>query len=412
MKAFANCGTGACAGPAGGAARRGEAVNLILNWTPTADHSPFYYAKAQGWYEKAGIDLTIEVGKGSGVSSLKVGSGGSPFGIADLATMLVAKSKGADVVALMSIYANTGQTFYWLKSYGVNGAKDFPDHKIGNPPGDASRVMWPAFAKAAGIAPDSVNFVNVGPTAKIAALKSHTVDIISDFYNEHDLKVIEFGADLGYVNWKDIGLNPYGNSLIVNGAYLEKNPKLVEDFVKISQKAFAACVADVAPCLKALLDQVSGLDKENQERQWERIKFLMTDDFTTTKALGWIDGERMKKDYELVQTYLGMEKPFDVEHGVLDEDARSLHQDGCEQGEEVRLLASFRDGPRASRRWHCAPRNLEIPGSMLARRPGMTTVPLTAATCPRSSPPWSASRGRPSSAPRGRPATSACPECR
>jgi NitT/TauT family transport system substrate-binding protein len=290
-----------------------ESVNLTLNWTPTADHSPFYYAKAQGWYEKAGIDLTIEIGKGSGVSALKVGSGGSPFGIADLATALVARGKGADVVAVMSIYANTGQTFYWLKSYGVNGVRDFPSHRIGNPPGDASRVMWPAFAKAAGIAPDSVNFVNVGPTAKIAALKSHTVDIISDFYNEHDLKVIEFGADLGYLNWKDIGLNPYGNSLIVNGAYLEKNPKLVEDFVKITQKAYAACVADAAPCLKALLDQVSGLDKENQERQWERIKFLMTDPFTTTKALGWIDGERMKQDYALVQTYLGMEKPFDVQ---------------------------------------------------------------------------------------------------
>ena len=83
--------------------------------------------------------------------------------------------------------------------------------------------------------------------------------------------------------------------------------------MRISQKAFAACVADVAPCLKALLDQVSGLDKENQERQWERIKFLMTDDFTTTKALGWIDPGRMRKDYELVQTYLGMEKPFAVE---------------------------------------------------------------------------------------------------
>jgi NitT/TauT family transport system substrate-binding protein len=246
------------------------------------------------------------------VSAAKVGSGGSPFGIADLATMLVAKSKGADDVALMSIYANTGQTFYWLKSYGVNGAKDFAGHKIGNPPGDASRVMWPAFAKAAGLAPDSVSFVNIGPTAKIAALKSHTVDIISDFYNEHDLKVTEFGQDLGYVNWKDIGLNPYGNSLIVNGAYLQKNPKLVEEFVRISQKAFAACVADVTPCLKALLDQVSGHDKENQERQWERIKYLMTDEFTTTKGLGWIDGERMKKDYDLVQTYLGMEKPFDV----------------------------------------------------------------------------------------------------
>lgn len=299
-----------------------EPVNLILNWTPTADHSPFYYAKAQGWYEKAGIDLNIEVGKGSGVSSLKVGSGGSPFGIADLATTLVAKSKGADVVALMSIYANTGQTFYWLKSYGVDSAKTFAGHKIGNPPGDASRVMWPAFAKAAGIAPDSVSFVNIGPTAKIAALKSHTVDIISDFYNEHDLKVKEFGDDLGYINWKDIGLNPYGNSLIVNGAFLQKNPKLSQEFVRISQKAFAACVADVDPCLKALLDAASGLDRDNQQKQWERIKFLMTDEFTTTRALGWIDAARMQKDYELVQTYLGMEKPFAVETvfntGLLD----------------------------------------------------------------------------------------------
>ncbi len=60
-----------------GSAWSAEKVNLVLNWTPTADHSPFYYAKAQGWYEKAGIDLTIEVGKGSGASSLKVGSGGS-----------------------------------------------------------------------------------------------------------------------------------------------------------------------------------------------------------------------------------------------------------------------------------------------------------------------------------------------
>src|SRR5499433_808625 len=154
----------------------GEVVNLTLNWTPTADHSPFYYAKAQGWYEKAGIDLTIETGKGSGVSALKVGSGGSAFGIADLATALVAKGKGADDVALMSIYANTGQTFYWLKSYGVSGPKDFAGRKIGNPPGDAARVMWPAFAKAAGLAPDSVSFVNVGPTAKSAALKARTVE--------------------------------------------------------------------------------------------------------------------------------------------------------------------------------------------------------------------------------------------
>jgi NitT/TauT family transport system substrate-binding protein len=29
--------------------------------------------------------------------------------------------------------------------------------------------------------------------------------------------------------------------------------------------------------------------------------------------LGWIDGERMKEDYVLVETYLGIEKPFAAE---------------------------------------------------------------------------------------------------
>jgi len=122
-----------------------------------------------------------------------------------------------------------------------------------------------------------------GRPPRLPALKSHTVDIISDFYNEHDLKAIEFGADLGYINWKDIGLNPYGNSLIVNGAYLDKNPKLVEDFVKVTQRAYAACVADVAPCLKALARPGFGARQGKPGAAVGAIKFLMTDEFTRRK---------------------------------------------------------------------------------------------------------------------------------
>ncbi len=306
------CFAWACAG-------RAESVNLILNWTPTADHSPYYYAKSQGWYDKAGIDLTIETGKGSSVSAQKVGAGASAFGVADLATALVARGKGADVVAVMSVYANTGQGFYWLKSSGIKSPKDFPGRKIGNPPGDAARVMWPAFAKAVGVDPASVSFVNITPPAKMASLKSGAVDIITDFYNEHDLKLREFGDNLGYAGWRDVGLNPYGNSIIVNGDALRAKPEMVKNFVQISQRAFAACIAEVKPCLAALMGATSGLDEATQLNQWERIKSMMADEFTTTKALGWIDPARMKKDYDLVSTYVGIEKPFDVNEAFSDQ---------------------------------------------------------------------------------------------
>ena len=77
---------------------------------------------------------------------------------------------------------------------------------------------------------------------------------------------------------------------------------------------------------------MTGLDREEQLLQWGRIKYLMADEFTTTKALGWIDEGRMRKDYDLVQTYLGIEKPFAVESSVHQQDARSRRQDGCQQG--------------------------------------------------------------------------------
>lgn len=302
-----------------GAAMANEKLDLVLNWVPTADHSPYYFAKSQGWYEKAGIDLTIESGKGSGVTAQRVGAGTAQLGIADLATALVAKSKGADLVAVMNVYANSAQGLYWLKSSGISGPKDFPGHKIGNPPGDAARVMWPAFAKAAGIAPDSVSWVNISPQAKIPSLKSHAVDIITDFYNEHDLKVREFGSDLGFLAWRSIGVNPYGNSVVVNGDYLKTHREVVKQFVQISQRAFAACVKDVDPCLKALFAEVSGLDDRVQHDQWNRIKELMRDPSTTTVALGWFDPKRMDNDYDLVKTYFGLDKPFDVKEAYTDE---------------------------------------------------------------------------------------------
>lgn len=270
-------------------------------------------------YSKAGLDVTIETGKGSGAAAQRVGAGNAELGIADMATALVARSKGANVVAVMNVYANSPQGFYWLKTSGIAGPKDFPGHKIGNPPGDAVRVMWPAFAKAVGIDASSVTYVNLAPTAKIAALKSGAVDIISDFYNEYDLKVAEFGTDLRFLPWRDVGINPYGNSVIVNGDVLSAHKEAIKSFVRVTQQAFAACVKNEEPCLDALFAEVSGLDRMTQHNQWQRIKELMRDNSTTKIALGWFDPKRLASDYDLVKTYIGMEQPFEVKAAYTNE---------------------------------------------------------------------------------------------
>jgi NitT/TauT family transport system substrate-binding protein len=296
------------AGAAGAGAQ--ERLDLVLNFVASGDHSPYYYARKAGWYKQAGIDLGIEVGQGSGLAVQKVGLGKNPVGIADFGSALVGRGKGADVVAVMSTYANSPYGMYWLKGSGIKGPKDFVGKKYGVPPGDAGNVMWPAFARAVGIDPGSVTIVNVSPLAKIQALKSGAIDFTQSFYSGHAIFTAGLGPDMQYLRWKDVGINPYSNALVVNGEFLRAKPALAKAFVQVTQRAFAACAANPEPCLQAVVTENSGLKIENERETWRLTMELMDDANARDIALGWFDAKRVASDYELVDRYFKFDKGF------------------------------------------------------------------------------------------------------
>ena len=296
-----------------------EKIDFVLNWVPGGDHVPYYYAKQMGWYKDAGIDLNIEPGKGSAVAVQKVGAGVNQIGLADMANALVGRSKGADVMGVYNVYANSPQGLYWLKSSGIKGIKDLAGKKIGNPAGDGARTIWPALAKANGIDPNSVTWVNIDANSKLAALKAKSIDATTSFYNIHHIFKRELGDDMGFVAWKDVGLNPYGNTIIVNGDYLKKNKDVVANFVKVTQKAFAACVANPNPCVQALVEANGALQFDNELQNWRLVEVLMSDKFSKSVALGVLDDARMAADYELVKTYIGLDAPYDVKTAYTNE---------------------------------------------------------------------------------------------
>ena len=294
-------------------------VDFILNWVPGGDHAPYYYAKKMGWYAKEGIDLNLEPGRGSALATQKVGAGANPIGLADMAGVLVAKGKGADLVAVYNVYANSPQGLYWLKSSGIKSVKDLAGKKIGNPAADGARTMWPALAKANGIDPKSVTWVNIDANAKLSALKAKSIDATTSFYNIHHIFQGELGDDMGFLAWRDAGLNPYGNSIVVNAEFLAKNKPLVDRFVKVTQRAFAACVKDPNPCVAALVEANGALKFDNEMTNWKLVEVLMSDKYAREMALGIHEDGRMAADYELVREYIGVDKPFDVKSTYTNE---------------------------------------------------------------------------------------------
>lgn len=296
-----------------------QKLTLTLNWVAGGDHAPYFYAQKMGWYKEAGIDIDFETGRGSAASAQKVGAGASQLGLSDMAGVLFFRGKGADLVGLMNVYANSPQGLYWLKSNGINSIKDLAGKKIGNPAGDGARTMWPALAKANGIDPNSVTWVNIDANAKLGALKAKTIDATTSFFNLHHVFARELGNDMGFVAWKDAGVNLYGNSIIANGAWLKGNRDKAEKFIKITQKAFAECAKTPEPCVKALVEANGALIYDNELANWHLVSILMSDDTSRNVALGWHDDKRMENDYNLVNEYLKMEKPYDVKTAYTNE---------------------------------------------------------------------------------------------
>jgi NitT/TauT family transport system substrate-binding protein len=293
---------------AGGAAAA-DKVTLVLNWTIGADHAPIYWAVKQGLYKDAGIDLNIEIGKGSGYAAQRVGINAAQFGISDMPTAMQARGEGADLVGVMVLYDKSPYTIYWKKSRGIKSIKDFPGHKIGTPPADAARQMWPAIAKVGGIDPASVSWVNIAPDAKFAALQANTVDVTTNFYNIHFVAERIFGDDLGYLRLSDIGFNPYGNAFFVNGAYAKANPDVVKRFVQVTQKAYATCIKTPQPCLQAVVEAASQ-DPGDLTKSWALTADLMAG--AKGQVFGSFDPKRVEQDYEMIRSVFGT-KPYGYE---------------------------------------------------------------------------------------------------
>src|SRR4051794_4636061 len=80
--------------------RAATAVKMTLPWLPLGTFSYAFVAKKMGFWEKRGLDVTIDRGFGSGKVCVPVDQGQYDFGILDLAVMMNCAARGLDLVAV------------------------------------------------------------------------------------------------------------------------------------------------------------------------------------------------------------------------------------------------------------------------------------------------------------------------
>ena len=207
-------------------------VKMTLPWLPLGTFSYAFVAKKMGFWEKRGLDVTIDRGFGSGKVCVPVDQGQYDFGILDLAVMMNCAGRGLDLVAVAGIWPRSPVGIFSLKEYGINKPKDLEGQTVAFDVGSGDFQLWPAFVKATGIDDSKVNKVTMDAAALIKVLVEKQVKAEGNFFGSIAPSLWAQGLEINSILYEDYGIKMLSNVVACKRGTIEKRPELCQGFVE------------------------------------------------------------------------------------------------------------------------------------------------------------------------------------
>ncbi|MBR5514799.1 MAG: ABC transporter substrate-binding protein [Clostridia bacterium] len=239
-------------------------ITVVLDWTPNTNHTGLYVALKMGYYEKAGLKVTIQQPPEDGAASL-VASGKAQFGVdfQDYLAPAFATDSPLPVTAVAALIAHNTSGIISTADKGIKSAKDLEGHNY---------ATWELPTELS-IIRDCMEKQG-GDFTKLALIPSTVTDTITAIQTNIDSVWIYYawdgvacevkGIDTNYFAFRDI--NPafdfYTPVLIANNSFLKENPKAAKAFLKATEEGYQYAIDEPEKAADILLEYAPELDRD------------------------------------------------------------------------------------------------------------------------------------------------------
>ena len=215
-----------------GSAEAADKVTLQLKWVTQAQFAGYYVAKEKGFYESAGLDVTINPG-GPDIAPPQVIAGGGADVIVDwMPSALASREKGVPLVNIAQPFKRSGMELTCRKDTGITRPRPTSTARPWASGSTATSIRscpgWPSSASRPTARRKGVKVLKQG--FNVDPLLQKQADCISTMtYNEY-WQVIDAGIkpeDLVVFKYEDQGVATLEDGLYVLESRL-KDPRFVE----------------------------------------------------------------------------------------------------------------------------------------------------------------------------------------
>ncbi|MGA8115548.1 MAG: ABC transporter substrate-binding protein [Actinocatenispora sp.] len=193
-----------------------------------------YVAQDLGYFNSAGLDVTIKPGTGTGNNLKLIAAGKVDFAPCDFTGTLIEISKEhLPVTAVGVIHQHSLSSIMALDSGHIDGPQSLEGKTIADQAGSTGPMLFPVYAKQAGIDASKVKWVNFPAPQLPTVLAAGKVDAIGQFVvgrplieqaaKGHKAVVLPYSTYL-----RDL----YSNAIFTSKSFAKHKPDVVRRFTK------------------------------------------------------------------------------------------------------------------------------------------------------------------------------------
>ena len=270
-------------------------VTFVLDWTPNTNHTGVYVAEALGYFEEAGIDLTIVQGPENG-AEVVVASGQAQFGVSFQDTMMpsLLGDDAMPITAVAAILQHNTSGIISLAGQGMDRPAGMEGHSYATWDMPIEQAILRQVVEDDGGDFDQVLMIPSTVTDEVTALQTYMVDSIWVYYGWAGIACEVAGLDTDYFAFADISpeFDYYSPVIIGNDDWMAENPELTAAFLEACARGYTYAAEDPDAAADILIGAVPELADSSElvRASQEYLADYYLDD--EAPCWGWIDPER------------------------------------------------------------------------------------------------------------------------
>src|SRR5690349_19399247 len=230
-----------------------ESFSLTLDFYPNPDHAGIYMAQKLGYFEEAGLDVSIDTPSDPAAPLKLLAAGRTDLAISYEPEVALAREQGLDVVAIGAIVSRALTSIAWLNGSGIKGIKDLKGKTIATAGIPYQDKFLEAILARGGLTPNDVKIVNVGFGLLPALLGGSAQAVLGGFFNIEGVDLVERGKAARFIPVDEIGVPGYDELVLVaRRQSLEEDPEKFRLFLAALERGTEAAVAQPGTAIAAI----------------------------------------------------------------------------------------------------------------------------------------------------------------